>query len=58
MNVEPLLTNLKVTHTALERMLNAELAHPAADPFRITELKRRKLKVKDQIARLIDQPAH
>lgn len=58
MNVEPILTNLRLTHDALERELNAELAHPAADPLRITELKRRKLKIKDQIAQLTEQLVH
>lgn len=58
MDVEPLLTNLLIDHKALEQELTAELTHPAADPAKITELKRRKLKIKDRIAELSDHSIH
>jgi hypothetical protein len=52
MNVEPNLASLQRHHRALEQELAVELEHPSADPLRIAELKRRKLRVKDQIAEL------
>lgn len=58
MNVEHSLTHLRVTHSTLEKKLVAELNHPAADPFKISELKRQKLKIKDQIARLSGRSVH
>lgn len=58
MDVEPLLTNLRLDHRALEQELTAELTRPAADPAKISELKRRKLKIKDQIAKLSDHSVH
>jgi hypothetical protein len=52
MNVAPYLTKLETRHHALEQELTTELKHPGSDPLRITELKRLKLKIKDQIVRL------
>ena len=46
------LTSLELKHEALEREIEVELSHPNADPARLSELKRKKLKVKDQITRL------
>jgi hypothetical protein len=43
-------------------MLEAELAealqHPSTDDFRLSELKRRKLRIKDEIARLNRSSIH
>jgi hypothetical protein len=46
------LAELEKRHRALEEEINEALAHPATDDLRIAELKRRKLQVKDEIARL------
>ena len=46
------LAELKAQHQALEDEISDALAHPSTDDMKITELKRRKLLVKDEIARL------
>ena len=46
------LAELKQRHRMLEDELAEALQHPSTDDFLLTELKRRKLKVKDEIARL------
>jgi hypothetical protein len=46
------LTELERKHQALEREIQDALAHPSTDDLRLAELKRRKLQLKDEIARL------
>jgi hypothetical protein len=46
------LAELERKHQALEQEISEALAHPSTDDLKIAELKRRKLLVKDQIARL------
>jgi hypothetical protein len=46
------LAELEQRHRALEDELNDMIAHPAADDLKVAELKRRKLLLKDEIARL------
>jgi hypothetical protein len=46
------LAELVRRHEALERELADAVSHPGADAIEITELKRRKLHLKDEIARL------
>ena len=46
------LLELEKRHRALEDEINEALIHPSADDLKIAELKRRKLLVKDEIARL------
>ena len=46
------LSDLEREHQALEDAIAEELAHPSSDDLKITELKRRKLRLKDEIARL------
>ena len=46
------LSALETKHKTLERLIEDELAHPSADETRIGELKRQKLKLKDEITRL------
>jgi hypothetical protein len=46
------LAELEKRHQALEQEINDALAHPSIDDLKIAELKRRKLQVKDEIARL------
>jgi hypothetical protein len=46
------LDELEQRHRALESEISEMMAHPAADDFKVAELKRRKLQLKDEIARL------
>jgi hypothetical protein len=46
------LAELEQRHRALEDEINDMMAHPAADDLKVAELKRRKLLLKDEIARL------
>jgi hypothetical protein len=52
MAIESHLAELEKRHQALEQEINEALTHPSTDDLRIVELKRRKLHVKDEIARL------
>jgi len=52
MSIQAHLAELERRHQALENELNEALAHPSTDDLKVAELKRRKLQVKDEIARL------
>ena len=52
MSIEAHLAELERKHHALESELADALAHPSVDDMTIADLKRRKLQVKDEIARL------
>ncbi len=52
MAIEAHLVELEKRHQALDVEISEALAHPATDDLKIAELKRRKLHVKDEIARL------
>ncbi len=52
MAIESHLAELERRHQALEHEISEALAHPSTDGLTIAELKRRKLHVKDEIARL------
>jgi hypothetical protein len=52
MSIQAHLAELERRHRALEEEINEALAHPSTDGLKIAELKRRKLQVKDEIARL------
>jgi hypothetical protein len=52
MSMQSHLAELEKRHQALEAELNECLTHPGVDDLKIVELKRRKLLVKDEIARL------
>jgi hypothetical protein len=52
MAIQAHLAELERRHQALEDELAEALAHPSTDDMKIAELKRRKLQVKDEIARL------
>ena len=52
MAIESHLAELERRHQALEAEISEALAHPSTDGLKIVELKRRKLHVKDEIARL------
>jgi hypothetical protein len=52
MTMEAHLAELERRHRALEAEINEARAHPSIDDLQIVALKRRKLLVKDEIARL------
>jgi len=52
MSIEAQLAELEKRHQTLEAEIKEALAHPSRDDLKIAELKRRKLLVKDEIARL------
>jgi hypothetical protein len=52
MAIEAHLEMLEKKHTALEEELHSALNQPSADDIEISEIKRRKLKLKDEIQRL------
>jgi hypothetical protein len=52
MSIQAHLAELERRHQALENEISEALAHPSADDLKVAELKRRKLQVKDEIARL------
>jgi hypothetical protein len=52
MAIQSHLAELEKRHEALEQEINEALNHPSTDDLKIVELKRRKLQVKDEIARL------
>ena len=52
MSIQAHLAELVRRHQALEVEIAEALQHPSTDDLRIAELKRRKLQVKDEIARL------
>lgn len=58
MSIQSHLTELERKHQALEREIEAERAHPNSDSLKLAELKRRKLSLKDEIARLREETVH
>ncbi len=52
MAIHARLETLEKKHGALEEELHSALSHPSSDDTTITEIKRRKLRVKDEIERL------
>jgi len=51
MAIEARIRELDHRHQSLDRTIQDELSHHA-DPLRVSELKRQKLKLKDQLERL------
>jgi hypothetical protein len=52
MPLENHLTELQRKHQSLEREIQDALTHPSTDDLKLAELKRRKLLLKDEIAKL------
>jgi hypothetical protein len=52
MSLQSHLVELERRHMALEREIEKEELHPAVDELKLHELKRRKLLLKDEIAKL------
>jgi hypothetical protein len=58
MTVETQLADLERRHHALEREIEEALNHPSTDSLTLSELKRRKLQLKDEIERLKNAKFH
>lgn len=54
MSLQAHLVELEKRHQNIEREIEAALAHPSTDDLQIAELKRRKLLLKDEIAKIRD----
>ncbi len=52
MSLQNHLSELERRHTALDREIEKELVHPGSDETKVAALKRRKLLLKDEIAKL------
>lgn len=52
MSIESHLAELEKKHRALEQEIETELTHPSSDEMRLSSLKRKKLKIKDEMVRL------
>ena len=52
------LVELSERHRALDRKIEEELARPQADTLKIAELKRLKLRLKEEIERLKHDQSH
>lgn len=52
MSTDSHLAELEQRHAALEAQIAEAMTHPSADTVELSELKRRKLHLKDEIARL------
>jgi hypothetical protein len=52
MTMEDRVETLKARHARLEQEINDEVHRPLPDQVHVTELKRQKLKIKEEIARL------
>ena len=52
MSVESHLAELERRHEALKREIQEAQAHPGFDDIEVSALKRRKLQIKDEIAKL------
>ena len=58
MSVESHLAELERRHRALEVELEEARNHPSVDSLALSELKRRKLLIKDEITRLKGEEVH
>jgi hypothetical protein len=52
------IAELSEKHRALDRKIEEELARPTADDLKIAEMKRQKLRLKDEIERIKSEVSH
>ena len=52
MSMQAHLAQLEQTHASIESEIHEALKHPSIDDLELAELKRKKLQLKDEIARL------
>jgi hypothetical protein len=58
MTIESHVAELERRHQTLEKEIEEALAHPGIDTLAVNELKRKKLLLKDEIARLTADSVH
>ena len=58
MDTEARIAALQQKHRELENTIDQELQHPNFDSLQLTELKRQKLRIKDEISRLEHDAVH
>jgi hypothetical protein len=58
MTIDSQVAELERRHQTLEKEIEEALAHPAVDSLTVSELKRKKLQLKDEIARLTHEHVH
>ncbi|MTI16568.1 DUF465 domain-containing protein [Rhodobacteraceae bacterium RKSG542] len=58
MSIQSHLSELERRHASLEKEIAVASLHPSADSLEIAELKRRKLQIKDEIAKLKTETRH
>ncbi|MEO9904571.1 MULTISPECIES: DUF465 domain-containing protein [Alphaproteobacteria] len=59
MSMQSHLAELERRHAALERKIEVALLHPSTDSLELADMKRKKLKIKDQIERIrTDETLH
>ncbi|PHP68843.1 DUF465 domain-containing protein [Zhengella mangrovi] len=58
MTLESHLAELQRKHGELERRIDEMALHPSVDDLELVELKRRKLKIKDEINKLASDTRH
>lgn len=58
MSIEAHLESLERKHGVLETQISERLSHPAPDQVELTQLKREKLRLKEEIERLRTETRH
>ena len=58
MSAQERIESLRTRHAALEQELDDEVHRPMPSPETVSRLKREKLRIKDEIARLHEPAAH
>jgi len=58
MALESRIRELDLRHREIDSAIQMELSHPAADQIRITEMKRHKQKLKEEIEALRERSRH
>ncbi|MCX7900631.1 MAG: DUF465 domain-containing protein [Methylocystis sp.] len=54
MSLQGHIVELQRRHEALKRQIEEEQLHPQIDELKVAELKRRKLQIKDELAKLTE----
>jgi hypothetical protein len=55
MTIDARIRELGNRHKSLEEIIRQELTHPSTDPLKVRDLKRRKLRIKEEIEGLSAQ---
>lgn len=58
MSLQGHIVELQRRHEALEKEIEEEQNHPASDDSKVTELKRKKLQLKDEMKKLEQETRH